>query len=273
MSRDISDTEQSQAGQIFMELAGEVRRDILLTLSKDNLKLSQLAKNLDVTIQHIHSNVNRLIDIGLVEKTSDNTVRLTTYGKTIVKQLPTFHFLTQHKDYFQDHTFGDLPLKFERRIGDLNNCSVVRGVVAVLQRWKFMYKEATEYINTITTQVPVDLIESLTEKVRSGVKLSYIMPEDVIIPKGTSEILRKVSWDSLLAEKKAERKMVKRVLVSTIVTDKSACVLFSNLKNEIDMNVMFWSDDNVFREWCQDYFRYMWYASDLFDKRKVQLET
>lgn len=271
MTKEI-DTEQSKTGQIFMELAGEVRRAMLLRLNEKSLRLSELARELNVTIQHAHSNINRLIDIGLVEKDSDGSLSLTTYGRTILKQLATFNFLAEHKDYFQDHTLGNLPLKFERRIGDLHNCAVVKGVVAVLQRWKDMYQGAGEYINTITTQVLVDLIEPLAEKVRSGTKLSYIMPEDVIVPRGTLEAKKKISWKSLLTEGKAERRMIKKVLVATIVTDRSAGVLFPNLKNEVDMNVMFYSEDTVFREWCQDYFTYVWYSSDLFDERRLQRE-
>ncbi|MFQ5970552.1 MAG: helix-turn-helix transcriptional regulator, partial [Nitrososphaerales archaeon] len=221
MIEERDDIEPTDVGRIFTELSGEVRRKILLKLNERSLRLSSLAKELDTTIQHTHSNINRLIDSGFVEKKPDGNLILTTYGKSIMNQLSTFRFLAEHKDYFQDHTLGDLPLKFEHRIGDLDNCSVVRGVVAVLQRWKLMYQGAGGYINSITSQVPVDLIEPLAEKVRGGTNLSYIMPEDVILPRGTSEAIEKVSWRSLLAEGKAERRMVKKVLVATIVTDRS----------------------------------------------------
>lgn len=273
MTREIDDAESSKIGQMFMELAGEVRMAMLVRLNERTLKLSELARELDISIQHAHSNIRRLIDIGLVEKNSSDSLGLTTYGKSIIKQLPTFHFLAEHKDYFQDHTLGNLPLKFERRIGDLNNCSVVKGVVAVIQRWKHMYQEAGEYINSMIPQVPVDLIETLADKIRAGTKFLYIMPEDTILPKGTSEVTKKVSWKSFLAEGKAERRMIKKVMVATALTDKAACVLFPNIKNETDMNVMFCSEDPVFHEWCQDYFRYIWYSSELFEERKLHSET
>ncbi len=273
MSEDSEDTQSTKTGQIFTELAGRVRRAMLFRLNEKSLKLSELAKDLNITIQHAHSNINRLTDIGLIEKDSNGSLNLTTYGRTIIKQIPSFNFLGEHRDYFQDHTLGNMPLKFERRIGDLNECKVVKGVVAVLQRWKLMYQEAGEYINSIIPQVPVDLIEPLAAKIKDGTKFSYILPEDAIVPKGMSEATKKVSWNSLLAEGKAERRMVKKLQVATIITDQLACALFPNLKNEIDMNVMFYSEDKVFHEWCQDYFRYMWYSSDLFDRRKVQSET
>jgi predicted transcriptional regulator len=273
MTEEISDAEESKTGQIFTELAGKVRRAMLFRLNEKSLKLSELAKDLNITIQHAHSNINRLTDIGLVEKDSNGSISLTTYGRTIIKQIPSFNFLGEHKEYFQDHTLGNIPLKFERRIGDLNECKVVKGVVAVLQGWKLMYQRAGEYINSIIPQVPVDLIEPLAEKIKGGTKFSYILPEDAIVPKGMSEATKKVSWNTLLTEGKAERRMVKKIQAATVITDKSACVLFPNLKNEIDMNAMFYSEDKVFHEWCQDYFRYVWYASDLFDRRKVQSET
>lgn len=267
-----TDREQSRTGQIFTELGSEVRRAMLFRLNEGGLKLSELAKELDTTIQHAHNNITRLIDTGFVGKDSNGSLSLTPYGKAVMKQLSSFPFLEEHKDYFLEHTFGNLPSKLQGRIGDLNKCSVVRGVVSVLQQWKVMYQEAGQYINSIIPQVPVDLIEPLAEKIKGGMKFLYILPEDAIVPPGTAEVTKKVSWDSLLAEGKAERRMVKNMSVASILTDKSASVLFPNLKNETDMNVMFYSEDAVFHEWCQDYFRYMWFSSDLFERRKLQLE-
>jgi predicted transcriptional regulator len=267
---EIDELEQTKTGQIFIELSSEVRRTMLLKLNERSLKLSEIAKELNITKQHAHTNVNRLTDIGLIEKNSNGSLFLTTYGKAIITHLPSFQFLGEHKEYFQDHSFGSLPLKFKRRIGDLNNGSFVKGVVAILQQWKLMYQEAGEYIHSIIPQVPVDLIEPLAEKINAGIKFSYILPKDAVVPAGTSEITKKVSWQALLAERKTERRMVDKVLVATIVTDKSAGVLFPNARNETDMNVMFYSKDAVFHEWCQDYFRYMWHSSDLFEKTKLE---
>ncbi|MGH9923399.1 MAG: transcriptional regulator, partial [Nitrososphaerales archaeon] len=138
---------------------------------------------------------------------------------------------------------------------------------------KLMYQEAEQYINSIIPQVPVDLIQPLAEKIENGVKFMYILPEDAIVPSGTAEATEKVSWRSLLTEGKAERRMVSKVMVATIVTDKSSCVLFPNQKDQTDMDVMFYSKNTVFHDWCQDYFRYVWYSSELFDRSKLKIKT
>lgn len=260
----------SNTSQIFIELAGELRRQMLLKLNQESLRLSDLAKELNATMQEAHRNVNRLIDIGLVEKDSDGLLSLTTYGKIILKQIPTFAFLTEHKDYFTEHTLGELPVKFVQRIGALYNGQVVKGVVRVLEAWKDIYNDANEYIYEVMSQVPLDLIEPLVERINKGVKFSYIFGQDVVVPKGRSELLQKLGWRELMARGLVERKMADKVQVMTMLNERQAAVLFPNLKGETDLNTMFYSDDPLFHEWCLDYFRYKWYGSDIFDESRIK---
>ena len=60
----------SNTSRIFVELAGDLRLQMLMRLNQENLRLSELAKELDATMQEAHRNINRLIDTGLVEKGS-----------------------------------------------------------------------------------------------------------------------------------------------------------------------------------------------------------
>ncbi len=53
---------------VFFELAGDVRLYMLMKLSSKPYRLSQLAVDLNTTMQESHRNVNRLIDSGLVKK-------------------------------------------------------------------------------------------------------------------------------------------------------------------------------------------------------------
>jgi predicted transcriptional regulator len=255
---------------IFLELAGELRRLILFRLNERSLKLSQLAKELNATIQEAHRNATRLIEAGLIQKDPEGLLSITTYGKMVTKQVPSFKFLAEHKQYFEEHTLGDLPMKFIQRIGALSNCDVITGVVAILEKWKTMYRDANEHIREIMAQVPLDLIEPLASRIRQGVKFSYIFGENTIIPKGRLELLRKIGWNKYIAEGIVERRMVDKVQVMVIVTENHAGVLFPNTKGETDMNYMFFSKDPIFHEWCLDFFRYKWYGSDLFDETKLR---
>lgn len=262
--------DMSNTSQIFIELAGELRRQMVIKLSQESIRLTELAKELNATMQETHRNINRLIEVGLIEKDSEGLLSLTTYGRIMLKQLPTFAFLTEHKEYFTEHTLGDLPMKFIQRMGALYNSEIIDGVVRVLETWKNIYHNANEYIYEVMAQVPLDLIEPLVEKINNGVKFSYIFAEDVVVPKGRLELLQKLGWRDLMTKGMVERKMADKVQVMTVLNEKQASVLFPNLKGEADLNTMFYSDDPLFHEWCLDYFRYKWYGSDIFDETKVK---
>lgn len=254
----------------FFELASEQRLAIIFRLNEKSAKISQLAKDLDITMQEAHRNVSRLQDAGLIEKDPEGIFSLTTFGNTITKQIPTFNYLSKHKEYFSEHILGELPIKFIMRLGALDKCEFVKGVVAILERWKDIYREAEEFIYEIVPQVPIDLIEPAVSRVKQGVKYSYVLPKDVIIPKGRKDLLKKLGHNDLLNKGAIERRMVESVKVAVILNEKQAAVLFPTQKGETDMNMIFYSIDRVFHEWCLDYFRYRWYGSDIFDESKLE---
>ena len=255
----------------FFELASEQRLSIIFRISEKKAKISQLAKDLGITIQEAHRNVNRLQDAGLIEKNPEGVFSLTTYGSTIIKQIPTFNYLSKHKEYFSEHVLGELPIKFIMRLGALDKCEYIKGVVAILERWKGIYRNADQYVYEIVPQVPIDLIEPAIDRVKSkGIKYSYVLPKNVIIPKGRKDLLKKLGHNELLNKGAIERRMVDSVQVAVVLNEKHASVMFPTPKGETDMNMIFYSSDPIFHEWCLDYFRYRWYGSDVFDENHLK---
>ena len=255
----------------FFELASEQRLAIVFRLNNKSAKISQLAKDLDITIQEVHRNVSRLQDAGLIEKDPEGLFSLTTFGNTIIKQIPTFNYLSKYKEYFSEHVLGELPIKFIMRLGALDKCEFIKGIVAILERWKDIYRQADQYIYEIVPQVPIDLIEPAVTRIKEkAVKYSYVFPENVIIPKGRKELLKKLGHNELLSKGAIERRMVESVQVAVILNEKQASVLFPTQKGETDMNMTFFSPDPIFHEWCLDYFRYRWYGSDIFDESRLK---
>ena len=265
----------TQTEQTFIELASSQRLSILFKLSLRNNKISNLAKDLNVTIQEIHRNINRLVDAGLVHKGAEGIFSLTTFGRTIIKQISTFHFLSRNKDYFSDHTLGDLSIKFIQRIGALNNCDYISGVVAVIELWKQLYNESNEYIYGLLPQIPLELIETALSRVKErSLKFRYILPQKAIVPKKRTDLLRSSGFYELLKAGLVERKMIDVIQVAVVLNEKQSTVMFKNSKGQIDMNSIFFSkdtstDNGLFHEWCLDYFRYCWEHSKSFDERKL----
>ena len=225
MVQSYSDTEKT-----FFELASEQRLSIIFRLNEKSAKISQLAKDLNITMQEAHRNVNRLQDAGLIEKDPEGIFSLTTFGNTIIKQIPTFNYLSKHKEYFSEHILGELPIKFIMRLGALDRCEFVKGIAAILERWKDIYRQADEYIYEVVPQVPMDLIEPVVNRVKdAGVKYSYVLPKNVIAPKGRKDLLKKIGHGELLNKSAIERRMVESVQVAVILNEKQAAVLFPTI--------------------------------------------
>ena len=274
LSAGMSDNEPNEGvGSLFFELAGDLRLAMLTKLSQKNYRLSQLASELDATMQEAHRNMTRLVESGLVLKDKEGELVLTAYGRTVVTIIPSYDFLYRNRDFFLDHSLGDLPPKFVQRMGAFHSCEIVHGVMAILQRWKTLYTESEKYIKEIMAQVPLDVIETVSSRVEQGVKFSYIFAANAVVPKGRTQMLQKVGWRNFISKGKVERRMLPEVKVMTIFNEKQGCVVFPNMKGEPDLNMMFYGEDKEFLEWCSDLFAYQWEKASSFDESKLKHEV
>ena len=253
----------------FLELASEVRLKILFELLNKPSRVTVLAKKYNVSAQEIHRNFDRMANVGLISKQKDNYYGLNTFGRAICTQIYSISFLSQHKRYFSNHGFGNLPAKFIRRIGDLSNSDEVSGVSKVLETWKRIYRTADDYIFNVLDESPLDLIELMIKRVKRGTKYRHIISENASIPKGRKKLLEKSGFYPLLEDEKIERRMLKTVQISVILNEKSAGLMFPDLSGKPDLRSMFYSQDEAFREWCLDYFKYCWNISDPFKEFKL----
>ena len=260
----------------FIELSNSQRLQIINALTNSSMNLTLIAKHLGITMQEAHRNFNRLMDAGIVSKDSSGSYSLTTFGNTIVTQIPSINFLSKNKNYFSDHYFADLPMKFVQRIGSLDNSNFIQGLVAVIEEIKEMYRYSEEYIYGMIPQVPLDLMEVAAKTVKERkIKFNYILPKNAVIPKKGKDFLNEINYPELIRNGLVERKMIEDVRVSVVLNEKKALVMFPSIKGETDMNGAFSNsihkeNNKLFHEWCLDYFRYCWLSSKPFDNAKLR---
>jgi predicted transcriptional regulator len=261
---------------VFRELSSNVRRQILLKLGQKKFRKAELVKQISRTSAETYRNIDRLIKAGLVTEDSEKWLSITAFGEALVWQVPSFAFLREHRRYFAEHIFGDLPLKFIRNIGALYDCELIHGVIPVIETWKMIYHDARQYICSILTQISSEMVVDIARAIRRGAKFSYLLAENAIVTKDRSEIMRKLGWHGLyhlsdgIAKGSIQRKMAKKVNIVTVLNERQASVLFPSLNGDVDLNTMFYSDDPIFHEWCLDYFRYKWDRSQKFDESRIK---
>ena len=253
-----------------MELAGESRYDILQMLEEQKCKSSQLAKELDLTIQETHRNTVRLADAGMIKKDSDGFFALTSYGRILVSQLGSFGFVNKYKEYFGEHFPSDLSPKFLQRIGNLSNCELIHGNFAIVDKWLSLAEDAKEYLRIITSQIPPEFFKLKVSKAKKGIQIFLIHGENTIAPKGFKKELTSSVVRNLISEGIYKRKMVKKIQTMMVMNEKRGILFFPDSKGESDMYYAFISDDPEFHEWCFDYFDYIWNNAGTYDVSKIR---
>ena len=256
----------------FFEIGSEQRLSIILHLNERTWSISPLSKELGATLTEVHRNFGRLQKAGLILKSVDGAYHLTEFGKLICSQVPAIAFVLDNKKYFENHNFGDLPTKFHHRVGELYEQKHIKGFVRVLEKWKEVQINATQYIYNILTEVPYskEIIDVVEEKLRNKIKIHTVFAENAIVPEERKTIFKIKNFQKFIIEGLLVRRMIKQVSVVVILNEKEACIMFPNQNGEPDMSEMFYSSDPQFHEWCLDYFNHCWDNSTSFQESKLQ---
>ena len=262
--------DSSLAAELFMELASATRFSILASLNKKPSKLSTLSRELNITVQDVHRNLNRLANEGLVRR-ADGLFYITEYGMIVMTQIPDFMVMKKNKQFFEDHCLaGVVPDKFLQRIGALNNCKTLSSATAVFQSLKKMQSSATRSLKIIVSQAWPEEGEILIDRANHGVQILSLVGHNTIFPKNVVEhIMPKIN--ELISKGIMERRMVEKVSIALFIADNQAALTFPNAKGEVDMTTLFMGDDSMFCEWCSDYFDYIWKDSRPFDLNKAKI--
>lgn len=234
---------------LLFELSNENRLQILFEIQKGALRLTHLSEKLDITVQETSRHLSRLSDAKLIAKDTDSFYHLTPYGEHTIKLLPSFSFLSKHREYLTAHTILQLPDVFVSRIGDLNNCTFTDDVMVAFHKVNTLIQEAQEHVWIISSQILMSTLPLLEEAVKRGVKFKLILPEDLIPPSGFKPIP--------MIPNLIERRTLEKVKVVVVMSEKKARVAFPTIDEKMD-HIGFGSTDKRAYSWCKDLFLYFW---------------
>ena len=258
-----------KSAQAFLEFASEQRLAILNNLREKEYKLSALAKLLESTPPEVFRNLERLEKSALIEK-KNNLYELATYGKALFAVLPSLEFISTNENYFQEHSFGDMPHKFVQRIGALTGSELIEGYTSVEETWREIFLNAEEYIYGLLIEEPIGLIEPIINKAKKGVEVHSIFSNTAIIPKNREKILSKLGVEKLIKDGVIQRKIKNNIKVAVILNEKEGGIMFSTIKGEPDISKMFYGSSDLIHEWCLDYFRFSWHNAQPFREEKLK---
>jgi predicted transcriptional regulator len=161
---------------IFFELSNEDRLEILFKLREGHMKVTTLSRELEITTQECSRHMARLSEATLVEKDPEGFFNLTQYGRASLKLIPSWHFISKHRDYFNTHTLEKLPSDLVCRIGELQKSDPTKDVIVTFHVVESLIKNAEEYVWLMHNQYLLNTLPLLRERLENGVKFRTFEP-------------------------------------------------------------------------------------------------
>lgn len=241
--------------KLLFELSSSERMSIMLEIQKKKLKLSHISKNLDLAVTEASRHLQRLSEARLVEKDVEGTYRLTPFGELTLSLLSGLDFISRNRDYFMEYDISPLPYEFINRIGELAGGELGVDIFKNIHDVEIMLQEAQEYVWILSDQILMSTAPILVEKVKSGVEYRIILPKDLVPPTDYKHV-------ALSSVKGVQRKVLPKVDVVIVITEKVATVCLPNQRGKIDY-IGFGGSDPKFHKWCKDLYLHHWEKAKL----------
>ena len=250
--------------KLLFELSSAERINIMLELQKNNLRLSQLSKKLDLTVTEASRHLQRLNEAKLIQKNSDGYFELTQFGTLSLFLLSGLDFVSKHKKYFLEYDLSGIPPQFIDMIGELGQGTYASEIIKNLEEGESRIRDAKEFTWILSDQVLTSVIPTLAEKLKGPFDLRIVLPEGMFPPESKSQLPSKTPG--------IQKRVLSRVDVLIVLTEKYAVFCLPNESGRIDYTG-FSGEDPKFHKWCKELFLYYWEKAKPFSLDKYPLKA
>lgn len=257
--------------EIFSALSNSSRIKILEKLNNSPMLATQLAKKMNTTIQANQKHLTKLSNCGLITKSVVGKLELTPIAKASLAQISSFTFFSKFKNYFLDHTFEGVPDKLVQRTGELCNGTLIDDPMAAWECAKSTIENCDEFLYGASTMIPLEFYGVIKKRFKHVSKFRIMLQNNATVAKGFSDERKKQGWLDQKKKGVVEEKSISDLPLTIVVTKNMAEILFANKNTgQIDGNMLFYSSDPKFCQWCTELFNYYWY--EVPSSRKISFQ-
>lgn len=247
---------------LFFEFSNEDRLRMLRRLQDDNLTVTALSKELDLTTQETSRHLSRLGETGLTLKNPDGTHSLTGYGELSLKQINGFLFTSSQRQYFQNHDLSGIPEEFVSRIGELNGSRYIDDIMVIFHLIEELGRDSEEYIYRLTDRYIITAIPAWEKALKRGVEFKLLEPTNLLVP---PEFNRGPVVREAVINNQFQIRVLDDVNVFMALNEKTvAAISFPTNEGRMDYRG-FVSEDKTVHKWAKDLFDYYWEKSSYKD--------
>jgi len=261
---------------MLFEVSSEVRHVILVKLNEGPSTVTNLSKVLGISMTEASRHINRLAQVGLIQKNPDGDYSITILGKTVLVQLSPLEFITRHSNYFDTHDATGIPEQFLNRIHELNEAfptyTIRANIMKTVRGMEKTLFQADKYYDCILDKGSMELIiyadpdeESdnfAKDMVLKGVRVRALIPDtvdyDMIHPDSLKAFLELLRYSNF------EFRLISGTPIFLQMNEKGVALIAFPDKDGIIDFMGFEATDPRSNNWCSDVFDYYWKVSKPF---------
>jgi predicted transcriptional regulator len=244
---------------LLFEISNEYRCDILVLLSKEPLRVMEIAKHQNFTTQEISRNLSRLNEVGLTYKDVAGFYHLSPLGELAITLLREFEFVSKHKSYFINHRVSHLPPEFLKSLSELSESHETKSLMDFLHYMDTIINESKEFVNLLVDQYPLMVIGSMINAIKRGVRVSIIESSEATA--GPSMDLASLEDSEAISRvgfmPHVEQRTTKRADEFIILSESKCAIAFPTRDGKFDY-IGFVSSDEKSMRWCSGLFQHSW---------------
>lgn len=247
---------------LLFELSNEYRYRVLILLQEQARRITELAREIGITLTEVRRHVSRLSEVGLIQRDIEGYYHLSEIGKIVLIEVQMFMFVSRNKAYINTHTTKDLPKEFIKRLGDLNKARYIGNVIDFIRQSDSIITEAEEYVWLLLDQLPMHNLSSILEAVERGVEFKIIEPRERVLNPDI-ESLTSEETKNLARTRQTpltDQRMRDEVNLFLYVSEKKCAFSLPTTKNVFDYNGYIATDEAPLM-FCRDLFYYFWQQS------------
>jgi predicted transcriptional regulator len=244
---------------LLFEISNEYRHRVLLLLHERAMRITDIAKEMDLNNPEIRRHISRLRDVGLIQRDVEGYYHLTPYGETSLVLFQELKFLSANKKYFLTHTPSKIPTELVKRIGELGASANITNPMDFFRHTENLLKESKEYVWLLVDKFPMNSLSTIVETIDRDVKLRIIEPTERILNPDlyamTSEETQALSRTRHTPL--VEQRMVDEVNAYLFMSDTRCLVALPNPDGQYDFKGFTATDDSSLK-WCRELFLHYW---------------
>ena len=247
---------------LLFEVSNEDRLRILQRLRGEAMNVTSLSRETDLSTQETSRHLSRLSEAGLTLKDPEGLHHLTPYGTLVLRQLGSTGFVSQHRDYFINHTLGSFPNSLVNRMGELEGCTFIDNVMVTVHRVEETLMEAEEYVLNINVPFIASAFPLIRDSFERGVQGRFIRTRDLDIPEVMMDERERFIDDETINRFRSQGVYEERFLnepdLVLYMSEKEVAILsFPTTDGRFDL-LGFSASDEAAHAYCQDVFSHYW---------------